>query len=163
MTQCSARTKDGQQCTETPVEGYAVCHLHGAGSPHLGRPGGRPLTHGAYSRAIKPEEAATLEDLRALGAGLEEEMAVARLQLSRALAWAAAERSARCDGKQCPYALVDSRLGLVSRLAERYQRIATAQSRDDACLARMQAVIDRYVPHAQLRIAIMRDLKEAQR
>jgi hypothetical protein len=128
MPTCHAHNRDGTLCKAPAVAGYPVCRMHGAGSPHEGRPGGRPIVHGAYSKVVKREDIPTLEKLRALGVGLEEEVAVARLQLSRALAWADAERPVRCDGKQCPHELVDSRLSLVSRVALRCQRIAEAGS-----------------------------------
>lgn len=162
MAQCRAHTKDGQQCQETVVAGYPVCRLHGAGSPAQGRPGGRPIIHGAYSQAVKPEEAPTLERLRALGMSLEEEVAVARLQLIRALAWADAERPVRCDGKQCPYELVDSRLSLVSRVALRCQRVAegvAAHVIEEAQVERLVEVIERHVTDPETRAAIARELR----
>jgi hypothetical protein len=165
MAQCRAHTKDGQPCQEAAVDGYPVCHLHGAGSPEEGRPGGRPggrpIVHGAYSKAVRPEDVPTLTQLRALGLSLEEEVAVARLQLSRALAWADAERPVRCDGKQCPYELVDSRLSLVSRVALRCQRIAEAvevRLSQEEEADRIVAAINKHVSDPETRAAIAREL-----
>lgn len=133
----------------------------GSGGRRPRRPRGRPVVHGAYSRVVKPEDVPTLKELRALGLSLEEEVAVARLQLARALASADAEQPVRCDGKQCPYDLVDSRLSLVSRVALRCQRIAeiaeirlTAEEEAD----RLVAVIEKYVTDREARSAIAREL-----
>jgi hypothetical protein len=161
MAQCRAHSKDGQPCQEAAVDGYPVCRMHGAGSPEEGRPGGRPIVHGAYSKAVRPEDVPTLTQLRALGLSLEEEVAVARLQLSRALAWADAERPVRCDGKQCPYELVDSRLGLVSRVALRCQRIAEAvemRLSQEEEADRIVAAINKHVADPETRAAIAKEL-----
>ncbi len=161
MPTCHAHNRDGTLCKAPAVAGYPVCRMHGAGSPHEGRPGGRPIVHGAYSKVVKREDIPTLKRLRALGVGLEEEVAVARLQLSRALAWADAERPVRCDGKQCPYELVDSRLSLVSRVALRCQRIAEAvevRLSEEEEADRIVALINKYVPDGEARSAIAREL-----
>lgn len=52
MAQCTAQSKrTGEQCRRHAVTGYSVCQVHGAGSPHQGRPGGAPPTTGRYSLA----------------------------------------------------------------------------------------------------------------
>jgi hypothetical protein len=49
--QCTATSKKtDQQCKRRAVVGYTVCQVHGAGSAVQGREGGRPATHGRYSR-----------------------------------------------------------------------------------------------------------------
>lgn len=49
--QCTATSKGtGERCKSPAVTGYSVCRMHGAGSPHQGRPGGRPVAHARYSR-----------------------------------------------------------------------------------------------------------------
>jgi hypothetical protein len=103
----------------------------------------------------------TLRRLRALGLSLEEEVAVARLQLSRALPWADTERPVRCGGKQGPYELVDSRLSLVSRVALRCQRIAEAVETclsEEEAVDRIAAAINRHVTDPDTRAAIAREL-----
>jgi hypothetical protein len=157
MPTCHAHNRDGTPCKAPAVTGFPVCRMHGAGSPHQGRPGGRPILHGAYSKAVRREDVPTLKQLRALGLSLEEEVAVARLQLSRALAWADAERPLRCDGKQCPYELVDSRLSLVSRVALRCQRIAEAveiRLSQEEEADRIAAAINKHVSDPETRAAI---------
>jgi hypothetical protein len=51
MTQCTATAKQSKErCRRRAVTGYAVCQVHGAGSVTKGRAGGRPATHGRYSK-----------------------------------------------------------------------------------------------------------------
>lgn len=58
--QCTATAKStGERCRRHAVNGYKVCQVHGAGSPKQGRRGGRPPTHGRYSKWKK-------EDIREL-------------------------------------------------------------------------------------------------
>lgn len=48
---CTATSRrTGARCGNAAVTGYDVCRMHGAGSPHKGRPGGRPVEHARYSR-----------------------------------------------------------------------------------------------------------------
>ena len=52
--QCTATAKrTGARCTNPAVTGFSVCRHHGAG--RLAKPGGRPSTHGRYSK-LKREE-----------------------------------------------------------------------------------------------------------
>lgn len=62
--QCTARAKwkirngypiEDQRCDRRAVEGYTVCQVHGAGSAKKGRGGGRPVSHGVYSKRLKKE------------------------------------------------------------------------------------------------------------
>jgi hypothetical protein len=122
--------------------------MHGAGSPHKGRPGGRPIVHGAYSKAVREGEVTTFEELKALGVSLTEELALARLQLQRALEWANEEGRNACEGQQCPYAVVDRRLDLVAKVAERCKKVAdgiTVRIVDEAGVQRIVDVIRRHV------------------
>ena len=71
--QCTAKAKStGERCRRIAVNGYTVCQVHGAGSPNKGRPGGRPIVHGRYSKRLperlagKYEEAARDPELLAL-------------------------------------------------------------------------------------------------
>jgi hypothetical protein len=51
--QCTATAKStGERCRRRAVTGYTVCQVHGAGSPKQGRPGGRPIVHGRYSKHL---------------------------------------------------------------------------------------------------------------
>lgn len=43
------------RCQRRAVKGYTVCQMHGAGSPYKGRPGGRPLKTGMYSKKASKE------------------------------------------------------------------------------------------------------------
>lgn len=56
---CTATSKTtGERCRNAAVTGYTVCRMHGAGSPTHGRPGGRPITHGRYSKRLPDRLAA---------------------------------------------------------------------------------------------------------
>jgi hypothetical protein len=100
--------------------------------------------------------------LRQLGISLEDEVALARLQLNRALAWARDESRQTCGGKRCPYALVDSRLELVSRVAERCKRVADGiQLRivDEAAIAKVEQAIATHVSDPETLAAIGEELE----
>jgi len=162
MAQCTAHNRDGRQCKSNAVTGYPVCRMHGAGSPHAGRPGGRPIVHGAYSKAVREQEIPTLEELRALGVGLESEVALARLQLHRALEWANEEGRQACDGKRCPHEVVDRRLDLVSKVAERCKKVADGvlvRIVDEAGVQRIVEVIERHVRDPETLRAIAEELE----
>jgi len=164
MPQCRAKAKStGERCRRAAVKGYPVCRVHGAGSPTQGRPGGRPPKHGAYARHLKPEELATLEELRELGTGLEQELALARLQLTRAADWAHKEGAERCEGKACPFALVDNRLELVSKVAERCSRIAEGLQIRVVDLDAVQRVFGVLQKHVKDRVVLRAILEEFER
>lgn len=55
---CTAKSKStGERCCNPAVTGFTVCRVHGAGSKKA--PGGRPATHGRYSR-LKREQLRSL-------------------------------------------------------------------------------------------------------
>jgi ribosome-binding protein aMBF1 (putative translation factor) len=59
--QCTATAKrTGKRCTNPAVTGFNVCRHHGAGS--LAKPGGRPPTHGRYSRLKREELRSLIEE-----------------------------------------------------------------------------------------------------
>jgi len=164
MAQCTAQSKrSGERCKGQAVTGYGVCRMHGAGSPGKGRPGGRPPIHGAYSKAVREGEVTTFEELRALGVGLEQEVALARLQLSRALAWANPEGGllTPCDGKSCPGDVIDRRLDLVAKVAERCKKVADGilvRIVDEGSVQRIADVINRHVRDPETLLAITDEL-----
>ena len=164
MARCTAKSKrTGLPCKSNAVTGYKTCRMHGAGSPHKGRPGGRPPIHGAYSKAIPGQEIQTLEELRELGVGLESEVALARLQLNRAVEWSAKESKRLCSGKRCPQDLIDSRLDLVSKVAERCKRVADGilvRIVDEGAIGQVLDVIKRHVTDTELLGAIAADLEK---
>lgn len=48
---CTATAKGtGERCKNVAMPGYTVCRVHGAGS--RGKPGGRPIVHGRYSKYL---------------------------------------------------------------------------------------------------------------
>jgi len=164
MPRCTAMAKStGKRCQRAAVADYPVCRVHGAGSPKQGRPGGRPRTHGVYARHLNPDELATLAELKKLGAGLEEELALARLQLTRAADWAHQTGAELCEGKSCPFALVDSRLELVSKVAERCSRIADGLQVtivDSDAVQRVLTVLQKHVKSKATLKAIFEELRE---
>ena len=166
MPLCHAHNRDGSPCEAEAVPGWPVCSRHGAGNPAQDRPRGRPRTHGAYARTVRPDEEETLNELRSLGFGLQEEVALARLQLTRALQRSLDENTEECDGKHCPFALVDSRLSLVSRVAMRSRRIMEGLSIrlvDDEQIDEIVQIIARHVTDEPTRAAIAAELKEVGR
>jgi hypothetical protein len=60
MPQCTAKAKrSGQRCLLPAREGFSVCRVHGAGKG--AKRGGRPITHGRYSKYLSTEEQADFE------------------------------------------------------------------------------------------------------
>ena len=162
MAQCTAHSKrTGERCKAPAVTGHPVCRMHGAGSPRKGRPGGRPPIHGAYSRVVREGEVKTFEELRALGVSLENELALARLQLSRAMEWANEEGRSTCEGKRCPFEVVDRRLDLVAKVAERCKKVADGilvRIVDEGAVQRIVDVIQRHVKDPETLAAIAAEL-----
>lgn len=68
MAQCTAKAKhSGERCRRRAVSGYAVCQVHGAGSPKQGRPGGvsrAALAEGRYRRYLPARLAERYEEAR---------------------------------------------------------------------------------------------------
>lgn len=66
---CGAHSKRTHEpCKQWAVPGSRVCVYHGAGKPKQGRPGGRPIKHGAYSvrfKMLAKEGAERLAELQA--------------------------------------------------------------------------------------------------
>jgi len=106
---------------------------------------------------VKAGEVKTLEGLRALGVSLTEELALARLQLNRALEYANDEKRDPCDGKYCPFGLVDSRLDLVAKIAERCKKVADGilvRIVDEGAVQQVVEVIERHVKDPEALAAI---------
>lgn len=107
-----------------------------------------------------------MEELRALGVSLTEELVLARLQLQRALTWAAEAGRSVCDGKECPFGVVDSRLDLVSKLAERAKKVSDGiliRIVDKGAVGRIANVIQRYVTDPTALAAIREELEQVAR
>lgn len=86
---CHAKSKRSQQqCKNFVVPGYTVCRMHGAGTPSKGRPGGRPIIHGRYSKflpkggVLDAYKAALKEDVKLLD--LRDEIALIQSLLKQA-------------------------------------------------------------------------------
>jgi hypothetical protein len=155
---CQATTKAGRPCGRHAVKGLTVCAAHAEplsprsdAPPPLGRslPPAQAPDAGAYAPGVGEEELATLADIRRLGADLTEELALARLQLLRALERSREETREACDGRRCPLGLVDKRLALVAKVAERCSRIAEGvQVRvvDAAAIDHVLTIIRKHLP-----------------
>ena len=108
MAQCTAKAKrSGAQCKRQARCGYPVCPMHGAGQ--RGRKGGRPVTHGRYSKFLQPEE---VEDFEAFKQHFD---------LTEDLAFAAT-KTCHAAGKVKPEQL-PSLLEIPSKIAERRKRM----------------------------------------
>jgi hypothetical protein len=108
MARCTAQAKrSGQRCRLHARRNYQVCRVHGAGKK--AKPGGRPPTHGRYSRFLNPEE---VEDFEAFKASFD---------LTEDLAFAAT-KVYHAAGKVKPEHL-GSLLEVPSRIAERRKRV----------------------------------------
>lgn len=88
MSQCTAMTKVGRQCTAFAVHGSEppLCSVHLHRNDGAGAPAGNQnrRTHGFYGRYYSAEELAALEEYVADGS-LDSEIGVVRVCLRRAL------------------------------------------------------------------------------
>jgi len=168
---CQATTKDGRPCGRQAVKGLTVCAAHAErpsltniveGPESLGRSSPpAPDDAGAYAPGVGEEELATLAEIRRLGADLTEELALARLQLLRALERSRDETREACDGKRCPLGLVDKRLELVAKVAERCSRIAEglqAQVIDPAAIDHLLTILRKHLPNPDTLKALAEEL-----
>ena len=68
-----------------------------------------------------------------------------------------------CSGKRCPFALVDSRLDLVGKLAERAKKVSDGilvRIVDEGAVARIAGVIQRHVTDPMALTAIREELEQ---
>ena len=108
MAQCTATAKrSGVQCKRQARTGYPVCPMHGAGQGD--KHGGRPPTHGAYSKFLQPEEVADFAHFKV------------HFDLTEDLAFAAT-KAYHAAGKVKPEQL-PSLLEIPSKIAERRKRL----------------------------------------
>ncbi|MBN1461665.1 MAG: hypothetical protein JXA57_19205 [Armatimonadetes bacterium] len=164
---CQATTKDGRPCGRNAVKGLTVCAAH-AERPALTNnadhaEGDSPPSQeaGTYAPGVGEEELATLAEIRRLGADLTEELALARLQLLRALERSRDETREACDGKRCPLGLVDKRLELVAKVAERCSRIAEGlevRVVDPAAIDHVLTIIRKHIPNPETLKALAEEL-----
>lgn len=69
---CTASAKHSRQrCKNAAVTGFSVCRFHGAGSARQGRPGGRPIKSGRYSKYLPTQLSAIVADAQGYGRLLE--------------------------------------------------------------------------------------------
>ncbi|RIK33361.1 MAG: hypothetical protein DCC57_25115 [Chloroflexi bacterium] len=136
MAQCTAQSKrTGEQCRRHAVTGYSVCQVHGAGSPHQGRPGGAPPTTGRYSLAKQKALAAKVSqyladpapgDLRAELALLRAllQTYLDRLDLDALLDSTPDEDDGAPTGAEALGAQIQAVYGMVDAIAKLVERIA---------------------------------------
>jgi hypothetical protein len=160
MAQCAAKSKrSGEQCKANAVTGYTVCRMHGAGSPHQGRPGGgdgRPIITGRYSikRAELARKATEFQQDSNPG-DLTGELALMRALLQEYL-------DRFDDTARLPYddiARIFSMTEAISRLVERIAKILTATALTQAEVQYLQArivdLLSTYVPDPNKRAEFM--------
>ena len=163
MAQCTAKSKrTGEQCKANAVQGYNVCRMHGAGSPHQGRPGGgdgRPPVTGRYSikRAELAKRAAEFQADPTPGDLTGE------LVLMRALLQEYLDRFEEND--RLPYddiARIFSMVEAISRLVERIAKILAATALTQAEVQYLQArivdLLSTYVPDPSKRAEFAAEL-----
>ena len=166
MAQCTAKSKrTGERCKAHAVDGYTVCRMHGAGSPHKGRPGGgdgRPITTGRYSLAHRKS---LEEKAQAFVNDLQPGNLTGELALMRALLQDYLERFP--DGQRLPYediARMFEMAAEISRLVERIAKIIAATSLTQSDIKHLQErftlALLTYIPDADTRIAILRFIFE---
>ena len=160
MAQCTAKSKrTGERCKANAVQGYSVCRMHGAGSPHQGRPGGAPPTTGRYSikRAELARRAAEFQ-ADPIPGDLTGELVLMRALLQEYL-----DRFG--DSDRLPYddiARIFSMVEAISRLVERIAKILAATALTQAEVQYLQArivdLLSTYVPDPSKRAEFAAEL-----
>lgn len=82
MAKCGAKTRAGTPCQRDPAPGKTRCHYHGGASPGAPRGNTNAVTHGIYAQALLPGEE-DIYDKAGPGAGIEQELRLARVRLAR--------------------------------------------------------------------------------
>ena len=158
MAQCTAKSKrSGERCKANAVEGYTVCRMHGAGSPHQGKPGGAPIKTGRYSikrteLARKAQEFAndtTPGDL------------TGELVLMRALLQEYLDRFD--DNARLPFDDIERIFGMVEaigRLVERIAKVLATTALTQVEVQRFEqaflAELPKYVPEPSKRVELIK-------
>ena len=162
MAQCTAHARTGERCKSNAVTGYTVCRMHGAGSPHAGRPGGAPIVTGRYS--IKRQE------LAAKAQRFTNDTApgdlTGELTLMRALLQDYLDRFD--DKSRLPFDDIERIFGMmeaIGRLVERIAKIlnttALTQAEVKYLQIRIAELLTTYVPDADRREQFMAELAAA--
>ena len=163
MAQCTAKSKrTGERCRANAVDGYTVCRMHGAGSPHAGRPGGAPITTGRYSLAHRKS---LEEKAQAFANDPQPGNLAGELALMRALLQEYLDRFP--DDQRLPYddiARIFEMAAEISRLVERIAKIIAATSLTQSDIKHLQErftlALLTYIPDADTRIAVLRFIFE---
>jgi hypothetical protein len=163
MAQCIAKSKrSGERCKANAVDGYTVCRMHGAGSPHKGRPGGAPITTGRYS--IKRQELARKAQEFANDTAPGD--LTGELVLMRALLQDYLDRFE--DGTRLPFDDIGRIFGMVEaigRLVERIAKIlaATALTQNEVQQFKQAflAELPKYVPDPDKRLEFIATIAAA--
>jgi len=163
----------GLSPVEPPAEAPVAEAPSSVGAPSVAAPSpGRPPDPAAarspgrpeddpYRAGLLPEELPAFRTFLGLGFGLDTELALARVQLHRALQLANSAHETLCDGKRCPQALVDARIDLVAKLADRCRRAAgrVAPVVDEVAVQKIVDVIARHVTDPEALETIARELE----
>lgn len=158
MAQCAAKSKrTGERCKANAVSGYAVCRMHGAGSPHQGRPGGAPITTGRYS--IKRQELA--RKAQEFANDTTPGDLTGELVLMRALLQDYLDRFE--DGTRLPFDDIERIFGMVEaigRLVERIAKILATTALTQVEVQRFEqaflAELPKYVPESSKRVELIK-------
>ncbi len=156
--QCKAKARrTGQRCRNPAVTGYEVCRSHGAGSPHVGRPGGRPPVHGRYStrhhQALEDKKREFMQDPRP--GDLTEELA-----LQRALLQGVLDKVTNVDEKtvRLIYGLINDIGALVERISRILNATALTQVEIQFLEARLAGLMVRYLDEPDQQRQFVREL-----
>ncbi len=158
MAQCTAKSKrTGERCRSNAVEGYTVCRMHGAGSPHAGRPGGAPIVTGRYS--IKRQELA--RKAQQFASDTTPGDLTGELVLMRALLQDYLDRFD--DGTRLPFDDIERIFGMVEaigRLVERIAKVLATTALTQVEVQRFEqaflAELPKYVPDPAKRVEFIK-------
>ena len=166
MAQCTAKSKrTGERCKSNAVTGYTVCRMHGAGSPHQGRPGGgdgRPIITGRYSlthrKSLEAKAQAFAND--ANPADLAGEILLMRALLQDYLDRFGDDQRLPHDDITRLFDMLESIGRMVERRAKMLNATALTQAEVQYLQARIADLLITYVPDADARARFWRELSE---
>ncbi|BDG27206.1 hypothetical protein TthSNM66_18420 [Thermus thermophilus] len=157
---CQARSKrTGEQCRRPAVQGYSVCHVHGAGSPARvargeRKPPGRPPIHGLYSKRAQASLRALYEEVLALGDVDATDREVAML---KAVVWYLLEGAEALEARQKALENLFAHLeALVQEGGREARTYAQALAQVERLMREVQSYLDRLGEAAMRVVAAVR-------
>jgi hypothetical protein len=153
MVQCTAKSKNsGERCRRQASAGKEVCIMHGAN-------GGRPVTHGLYSKVIKESLREKLQAAEQMESPLD---ATQELALTRSLLTDFLERVTESGYELTSEAnshilfIVESVSKQIDRIIKQRNETALTTAEVKAIKAGMESLVNEFVPADKRRDFVQR-------